>query len=187
LTVRPDRFYGGTAIKTLLICFIVGLALAPGASAQTADSGPLHGSISAGYTYLWADQGGGERVGLSGWFFKPDFTIGRGYSAFLDATNYYGANRKGSLNSHGLTAGIQKGFFKHARVQPSVFAEAGDLRVSNANVITNSLLINIGGNLLIPVYKRFGIAITPGEWVWIHTATGNRNDFNAKAGFNFRF
>jgi hypothetical protein len=42
-----------------------------------------------------------------------------------------GRNEKGPLNSHGFTFGGQKGFFPKARIRPSLFAEAGDLRVSN--------------------------------------------------------
>ncbi len=151
-------------------------------------SGPgTHGSVTLGYTYLYADQGRGLRLNQSGWFAKPSFNLGRGWSAFADFTNYYAQNRKGPLNSHGFTFGAQKGFFRTARIRPSLFAEAGDLRLSNVTV-TNSFLFNIGGNLLIPFYKRLSLAITPGEYVMIKPPNQPiRNDFNSKIGLNFPF
>jgi hypothetical protein len=33
------------------------------------------GNITVGYTYLWADQGGGERSNLNGFFMRPAFNI----------------------------------------------------------------------------------------------------------------
>jgi hypothetical protein len=210
----PGRIAGTTAFQQLLsqlfvlsariaVLLLFALSTAALSPAQTSQasapsqppsprsepwSGPwTHGSVTAGYTYLYADQGGGQRLNLSGWFVKPSFSIARGWSAFADFTNYYGENRKGPLNSHGFTFGAQKGFFRSAPIQPSLFAEAGDLRLSNVT-ITNSFLFNIGGNLLIPFDKHLSLAITPGEYVMI--APPNQpihNDFNSKVGLNFPF
>jgi hypothetical protein len=145
-----------------------------------------HGSVTMGYTYLWADQGKGERVNLSGWFAKPQINIGRGWSAFADFTNYYGQNSKGPLNSHGFTFGGQKNFFKTVKL--GLFAEAGDLRTSNVTV-TNSFLFNVGENVSIPLYRHLSLAITPAEYVMIKPPNGQpiRNDFNAKVGFSIPF
>ena len=78
-----------------------------GAGAQEKTKEPI-ATITAGYTYLWADQGAGYRSNLNGWFAKPAVTLGKGYSLFADFTNYYGVNAKGSTNSHGETLGLQK-------------------------------------------------------------------------------
>jgi hypothetical protein len=139
-----------------------------------------------GYTYLWADQGAGERINLSGWFAKPSINIRQGWSAFADFTNYYGQNSRGPLNSHGFTFGAQKSFF--SRVKLGVFAEAGDLRTSNVTV-TNSFLFNVGENISIPLAKHFALSITPAEYVMIKPPNGQsiRNDFNAKIGFSIPF
>ena len=163
----------------------------PGAEKPTAKpwSGPwTHGTITIGYTYLWADQGGGERINLNGWFAKPAINIAHGWSAFADFTNYYGENRKGPLNSHGFTFGGQKSFFNQKRVKPGLFAEAGLLRTSNGT-IGDSFLFNAGGNLSIPMYKHLALALTPAEYIMIKPPNGQpiRNDFNAKVGFSFPF
>ncbi len=143
-------------------------------------------SITAGYTYLYASQAT-YYINLNGWFAKPSFTIGKGWSAFADFTNYYGTNQKGSLNSHGFTFGGQRGFFSKAKVRPSLFAEAGDLRVSNVT-ITNSFIANFGGNLQFPFSDHLALAITPAEYVMIKpSGQAVRNDFNSKVGFSFQF
>jgi hypothetical protein len=143
-------------------------------------------SITAGYTYLYASQGT-YYINLSGCFAKPSFTIGKGWSAFADFTSYYGANQKGSLNSHGFTFGGQKGFFPRAKIRPSLFAEAGDLRVSNVTV-TNSFIANFGGNLQIPFANHLALAITPAEYILIKPpGEAVRNDFNSKVGLSLQF
>ncbi len=65
-------------------------------------------TVTVGCTYLYADHGGGERSNLNGWFARPSVTIGKSYAAFADFTNYYGANHKGSINSHGFTFGRKR-------------------------------------------------------------------------------
>ncbi len=45
-------------------------------------------NLTVGWTYLYADQGSGERSNLNGWFARPSVTIGKGYAAFADFTNY---------------------------------------------------------------------------------------------------
>ena len=71
------------------------------------------GAVGLGWTYLWADQGAGERVSLNGWFVRPSLNVGNGYSVFADFTSYYGGNKKGSVNSHGFTFGVGKQFFRN--------------------------------------------------------------------------
>jgi hypothetical protein len=142
--------------------------------------------LTTGYTYLYASQGS-YYINLSGWFAKPSFAVGKGWSVFTDFTSYYGMNRKGSLNSHGFTFGGQKSFLPKAKIRPSLFAEAGGLRVSNV-AITNSFLANIGGNLQIPLMERLSLAITPAEYVMIKpSGEAVRNDFNSKIGLSLRF
>ena len=153
------------------------------AQAQTSHIGDL----KFGYTYLYADQGSGERSNIQGWFARPSVVISHGYSIFADFTNYYGANSKGSLNSHGFTLGVDKGFRQHATVRPSVFAEAGDIRNSNAGAITNSGAFLTGLGIGIPIKGRWSVALTPAEYALIDTRAGVRNDFNAKAGLSFAF
>jgi hypothetical protein len=147
----------------------------------------LHGDISAGYTYLDADQGGGERVSQSGWFARPSVNVSKSYSIFMDFTNYYAANTKGSLNAHGYTAGIARSFSRRLGVIPSLFVEAGDVRVSNAGKITNSPQYLTGVGLGIPLTKHWSIKLTPAEYALIDSPTGVRHDFNAKVGISFAF
>jgi hypothetical protein len=140
-----------------------------------------------GCTYLWAEQGAGERTSLNGWFARPSFNVGKGYSVFADFTNYYGANKKGSVNSHGFTFGIGKQFFAQALVKPSAFAEAGDVRASNAGKIVHQFAFAAGGNLEIPFSKHVSLIVTPAEWIFLYPEGDPRNDFNAKAGISIPF
>ncbi|ADV80880.1 hypothetical protein [Terriglobus saanensis] len=147
---------------------------------------PPRGAVGFGWTYLYADVGAGERVHLNGWYVRPSWNLRRHFSVFADFTNYYGVTKKGSLNSHGFTAGLQKTLFARARVRPGVFAEAGDVRSSNAGV-TNQFAFNAGFNLTIPVRRHFALTTTPAEWVLLYPKGDPRNDFNAKAGVSFSF
>ena len=147
---------------------------------------PPSGAVGFGSTYLDADVGGGERANLNGWYARPSWNLPRHFSVFADFTNYYGVTKKGSLNSHGFTFGLQKTLFAQAKIRPGVFAEAGDVRSSNAGV-TNQFAFNAGFNLLIPVNRHFALTTTPAEWVFLYPRGDPRNDFNAKAGVSFNF
>jgi hypothetical protein len=68
-----------------------------------------------------------------------------------------------------------------------VFAEGGDIRVSNAGSITNSPAFLIGLGLGIPIHGHWSLALTPAEYALIDTAKGVRNDFNAKMGLSLSF
>jgi hypothetical protein len=140
------------------------------------------GNITVGYTYLWVDQGGGERCNLNGFFARPAFNIGKGFSVFCNSTNYCGSNHRGSLNSHGYTGGIEKQVFARASLHLRVFVEGGDIRVSNAGSITNSPAFLTGLGVGIPIHGHWSLALAPAEYALIDTARGVRNDFNAKVG-----
>lgn len=155
--------------------------------AMYAQSDPPIATLTAGYTYLYADQGMNERSHLSGWFVRPAVNIGKGYSLFADSTNYYGANRKGSLNSHGYTFGVAKVVFAHPRFSPSIFVEAGNVRVSNAGTIVNQLAIAGGVSISFPLRKGFSFVVTPAEYVFLYPKGDWRNDFNTKVGISYGF
>jgi hypothetical protein len=145
------------------------------------------GALTTGWTYLWADQGNNYRSNLNGWFLRPSVNVGRGYSLFFDSTNYYGTNAKGSVNSHGFTFGLGKELFPKARVKPSIFAEAGDVRASSAGTITNQFAFAAGASFSIPINKHVDLAVTPAEWVFLYPNGDPRNDYNAKVGLSFPF
>jgi hypothetical protein len=160
--------------------------------ALTASSLPLtaqenHGDVSVGYTYLFANQGGGEWVNENGWFARPSYNLPKSYAVFLDFTNYNAANMKGSLNSHAFNAGISKTILRGNVIKPSVFAEGGDLRVSNAGTITNSFQFLTGIGLQLPITKRWSLKLTPAEYILVDSPSGPRNDFNAKTGISLPF
>jgi hypothetical protein len=104
-------------------------------------------NVTVGWTYLWADQRAGERSNLNGWFARPAFSLGKGYAVFADFTNYYGANHKGSINSHGYTFGLSKNIFSTPKFKPTIFAEAGDVRASNAGSIVNQFAFAAGARV----------------------------------------
>ena len=145
------------------------------------------GSFAAGWTYLYADEGAGERESINGWFLRPSVNVGKGFNLFLSNTNYYGANRKGSLNSHALTLGVGHTLFATPHVKPSLFAESGDVRSSNAGSIVNQFAFATGFGLTIPLSKHVDLALTPAEYVFLYPKGDPRNDFNAKVGFSFPF
>jgi hypothetical protein len=144
------------------------------------------GAVGFGWTYLYADVGAGERANLNGWYARPSLNLPHHLSLFADFTNYYGVTKKGALNSHGFTFGMQKTLFPKEKIRPGVFAEAGDVRSSNAGV-TNQFAFNAGFNLSIPVNKHFALTTTPAEWVFLYPKGDPRNDFNAKAGVSLNF
>jgi hypothetical protein len=173
----------GRALVTIVL--FVGMAVSI-AHAQGSESTP-RANVTIGWTYLWADQGAGERSNLNGWFARPAVTIGKGYAAFADFTNYYGANHKGSINSHGYTFGLSKTVFARPRIKPAVFAEAGDVRSSNAGAIVNQFVFATGASFSIPFRSWVALAITPAEYVFLHPNGDVRNDFNSKVGLSFSF
>jgi hypothetical protein len=148
---------------------------------------PRLGAIATGWTYLWADQGGGERANLNGWYLRPSFNLARGYSLFANSTNYYGANHKGSVNSHGFTFGLGKQFFRSARIRPSVFAEVGDVRASNAGVITHQFIFAAGCGLAVPLNRHVDLVLTPAQYVFLYPHGDPRHVYNAKVGLSFPF
>lgn len=147
---------------------------------------PRLGALTTGWTYLWADQGG-YRANLNGWFLRPSINFGKGYSVFFDSTNYYGTNHKGSVNSHGYTMGIGRQFFAKAKVKPSIFAEAGDVRASSAGTITNQFAFCTGLSVDIPLNQHVELAITPAEYIFLYPNSTVRNDYNSKIGLSFPF
>jgi hypothetical protein len=155
--------------------------------AQQAKPKPALGSITTGWTYLYAAQGAGERESINGWFLRPSINVGRGFSVFFDSTNYYGANRKGSLNGHGYTFGVGHDVFARRHLKPAIFTEAGDVRTSNAGSIVNQFAFAAGFSLTIPLNKHIDLALTPAEYVFLYPKSDPRNDYNAKVGFSFPF
>ena len=148
---------------------------------------PRLGAITTGWTYLWADQGNNYRANLNGWFLRPSFNFGKGYSVFFDSTNYYGRNAKGSVNSHGFTFGVGRQFLAKAKVRPSIFAESGDVRASSAGTITNQFVFAAGASLSVPLNQHVELAITPAEYIFLYPNSTVRNDYNAKIGLSFPF
>jgi hypothetical protein len=145
------------------------------------------GTFTLGWTTLYADEGAGEREDINGPFFRPAINVGKGFSVFFDSTNYYGRNRKGSLNGHGFTFGTGRNVFAMKHVKPSIFAEAGVVRTSNAGSIVDQFAFASGFNLTIPLNRYVNLAVTPAEWVFLYPQGDPRNDFNAKVGLSFPF
>ncbi len=144
------------------------------------------GTISIGYAYLWADQGGYHR-NLNGWLAKPTFNLVDGWAIYADASNYYGANRKGSVNLHTYSLGVSKEIFPKPRLKPALFLQMGDSRTSNAGTITNGFALLTGINFTTPINKRVSLSIIPAEYVYVHPDGENRNSYNVKVSLVFPF
>jgi hypothetical protein len=162
-------------------------------SSGSAQSGPEAkpkarlGNIGTGWTYLYAAEGAGERESINGWYLRPAFDVGKGYSVYFDSTNYYGTNRKGSLNGHGFTFGVSHDVFARTHLKPSIAAECGDVRTSNAGSIVNQFVFGAAFGLTIPINKHVNLALTPAEYVFLYPKGDPRNDYNAKVGLSFPF
>lgn len=167
-----------------MVCLGFWAALCTACSAQSA---PPIATVTVGWTYLYADQGLGERSNLNGWIARPAFTLDHGYAVFANFTNYYGSNHKGSINSHGFTFGASKQVFARPKLKPTVFAEAGDVRSSNAGSIVNQFAFASGASFSVPLKRWVSLAVTPAEWVLLFPKGQARNDFNAKIGVSFGF
>ena len=108
----------------------VGLALiaAPGCAQESGSNPPKPiGTLTVGWTYLWADQGAHYRANLNGWWVKPTVNLPHGLFAFFSSTNYYGTNAKGSVNSHGFTGGVGTAVLSRPKIKLTVYAEAGGI------------------------------------------------------------
>lgn len=176
------RFLAKHPAIVVCVCLVI---LSSALQAQEQATTEPISTVTAGWTYLWADQGSGQRSNLNGWFARPSFTLGKGYSAFADFTNYYGANKKGAINGHGYTFGASKNIFTRPRVKPTVFAEVGDVRSSNAATTVNQFAFATGFSFAVPITHWVSLAVTPAEYVFLYPKGDARNDFNAKVGFSF--
>ncbi len=144
------------------------------------------GTISAGYAYLWADQGGYHRS-VNGWLVKPTINLQDGWAVYFDASNYYGANRKGSLNLHTYSLGVSKEVLARPQLKPALFLQMGDSRNSNAGSIVNAYALLTGVNFTTPINKYVSLSVIPLEYVYTHPDGENRNSYNAKFALVFPF
>jgi hypothetical protein len=182
---RMKRAQPGRAARIAVgAALAIALAAMPVRAQQVVEKKPI-GTFSAGWTYLWADQGNHYRSNLNGWTIRPAVNFPRGYSAFFSNTNYYGTNAKGSLNSHGFTWGVSKGVFARPRFKPAVFAEVGVVRSSSAGTITKSLLVAAGTSVSIPLNRHVSLTLLPAEYIFQYPHGDWRNNYNCKVGLSF--
>ena len=143
------------------------------------------GSLSVGYAYLWADQGVGYHSNLNGWLVKPTINIANGWAAYIDASNYYGKNRKGSINLHTYSLGVSREVFAKPKLKPSLFLQMGDSRNSNAGSVVNAYALLTGVNFVTPLRKWVSLSVIPAEYVFTYPDGDPRNSFNAKFALVF--
>lgn len=142
-------------------------------------------TLAVGYAYLFADQGMSDHRNLSGWLVKPTFNIANGWAAYLDASNYYGGNSKGSINLHTYSVGVSKEVFARPKLKPALFLQMGDSRNSNAGKIVNAYALLTGINLTTPVTKWMSLSVIPAEYVFTYPDGDPRHSFNAKVSLVF--
>lgn len=142
-------------------------------------------TISVGYAYLWADQGMGDHRNLNGWLAKPTFNIANGWAAYLDASNYYGRNSKGSVNLHTYSLGVSKEVLTKEHLKPALFLQMGDSRNSNAGSVVNAYALLTGINLTTPLNKWVSLSVIPAEYVFTYPDGDARHSYNAKVSLVF--
>jgi hypothetical protein len=158
------------------------IQISPAVSAKPA---PPIGTIAAGYAYLFADQGDGTHSNLNGWLAKPTYNLPQGWAVYLDASNYYGRNAKGSINLHTYSLGVSKEVFAKPKFKPALFLQMGDSRNSNAGKIVNAYAMLTGINLTVPLRSWVSLSVIPAEYVFTYPDGDPRNSFNAKASLVF--
>lgn len=146
---------------------------------------PPIGTVAAGYAYLYADQGMGQYSHLNGWLLKPTYNLSDGWAVYLDASNYYGKNAKGSINLHTYSLGVSKEVFAKPKLKPALFLQMGDSRNSNAGKIVNAYALLTGINLTVPLRSWVSLSVIPAEYVYTHPDGENRNSYNAKVSLVF--
>ena len=146
---------------------------------------PPIATISAGYAYLYADQGNGTHVNLNGWLLKPTFNLSNGWAVYADASNYYGRNPKGSINLHTYSLGVSKEVFARPRLKPAFFLQMGNSRNSNAGKVVNAYALLTGINFTTPLRPWVSLSIIPAEYVFTYPDNDPRNSFNAKVSLVF--
>ena len=155
-----------------------------GGSAAAKPAPPI-GTLATGYAYLFADQGNGTHVHLNGWLVKPTYNLPAGWAVYLDASNYYGKNPKGSINLHTYSVGVSKEIFSKPKLKPSLFLQMGDSRNSNAGAVVNAYALLTGINFTTPLRPWVSLSIIPAEYVFTYPAGDPRNSFNAKVALAF--
>ena len=165
-------------------------ASSDGAAEQRATStkpapAPPIGTISTGWAYLYADQGTGTHSNLNGWLIKPTYNLPQGWAVYLDASNYYGKNAKGSINLHTYSLGVSKEVFAKPKLKPALFLQMGDSRNSNAGTIVNAYALLTGINLTTPLRSWVSLSIIPAEYVFTYPDGDPRNSYNAKVSLVF--
>lgn len=143
------------------------------------------GTLSAGWAYLFADQGTGTHSNLNGWLVKPTYNLPQGWAVYLDASNYYGRNSKGSINLHTYSLGVSKEVFARPRLKPALFLQMGDSRNSNAGSIVNAYALLTGINFTTPLRSWVSLSIIPAEYVFTYPDGDPRNSYNAKVSLVF--
>lgn len=173
-------------MAAVLLAAVLTLFAVPSRGQEHAGNPPRPiGSLTVGWTYLWADQGANYRANLNGWNVRPAVNLPHGMSVYFSSTNYYGKNAKGSVNSHGYAAGVVKEVLSRPRFKVTILAEAGDVRASSAGTITNELLIAGGVGVSIPIRKWVSLAVTPAQYAFLYPHGDWRNDYNGKVGLSF--
>ena len=148
---------------------------------------PPVGTLSAGWAYLFADQGMGAHSNLNGWLVKPTYNLANGWAVYLDASNYYGRNAKGSINLHTYSVGVSKEVLARQRLRPALFLQMGDSRNSNAGAIVNSYALLTGINFTTPLRPWVSLSIIPAEYVFTYPDGDPRHSYNAKVALVFPF
>ncbi len=104
---------------------------------------------------------------------------------YLDASNYYGKNSKGSINLHTYSLGVSKEVFAKPKLKPALFLQMGDSRNSNAGTIVNAYALLTGINLTTPLRPWVSLSIIPAEYVFTYPNGDPRNSYNAKVSLVF--
>ena len=146
---------------------------------------PPIATLSTGYAYLYADQGNGTHVHLNGWLVKPTYNLPDGWAVYLDASNYYGKNPKGSINLHTYSLGVSKELFPKPKLKPALFLQMGDSRNSNAGKVVNAYALLTGINFTTPLRPWVSLSVIPAEYVFTYPDHDPRNSFNAKVSLVF--
>ena len=164
------------------------------AMAATAPTHPIRqvpaGSLTASYAYVYTDSQEGSNRSLMGWSVVPELRVFRNIGFQGDFTSLYVKSVYPGQSRFLIAAGPRYTLAPRARLTPFVFAEGGEMRLTQQNVQGSDWNPVAKGGIGVS-YKLshdFAFQLIPGEYLGQYQDNGEwQHSFTARAGFTLNF
>ena len=148
------------------------------------------GSLAATYTYVASGKISGNNRSLMGWTVTPEVNFTRHLGLQADFTSLYVRSIYPGQTRLLIAAGPRYNFAPSAKINPFLFAEGGEIRISTkANAIKDWNPVAKGGfGFDYKIARGFGLELIPGEYIGQHSDNDSwMHSFSARAGVVFNF